>query len=288
MAVLRRNGVSLVMGFLLGICFTVAATRLPASMGQAPAPEQQAPAYRGLDAGLYMMTSAEYRACCYQTFTWAKQVLQTKLEKATRNGKPLAVVADLDETLIDNGAYQSMQIRRNIGFDKALWNVWQEKYGDEVQLIPGAGEFVKQAREAGVALVYISNRDETYREPLKKALDRLGIGIANENQLKLATDTSNKTKRRAEAEEQYQVLVYLGDNLRDFDETFRTVTLADKKIETLQAAIAQRKQMVDQHRAKFGDQWIILPNPAYGEWTVPSTKSKDDQELLTAPPKEWR
>src|SRR5262245_38294632 len=69
-----------------------------------PAPAQQAmptfkpeaPANRNLDAGLYMQTSAEYRACCYQAYNLAAARLEALVkEKQGEPKRPLAVVLDL-------------------------------------------------------------------------------------------------------------------------------------------------------------------------------------------------
>ncbi len=49
------------------------------------------PAGRSIDANLYMQTSAEYRAACYQAFNLASLRLEQKLAKPT-DGKPRAVV----------------------------------------------------------------------------------------------------------------------------------------------------------------------------------------------------
>jgi 5'-nucleotidase (lipoprotein e(P4) family) len=284
---MSKQSFGMLLGFLVGVGCTLALTPSAASPSQAPAPPQLEPAYRGLDAALYM-NSAEYHASCHQAFAWAKKLLQTKVEKAEKNGKPLAVVADLDETIVDNSGFQTMQTKRNLGFDKPLWDIWQGKLHTEVKLVPGAAEFVRAASDMKVSLVYISNRDETYRTQTKECLQRLGIGISDEKQLKLATDTSNKDKRRAEAREQFQVLLYVGDNLRDFDDVFRTTKLEDKKIEMLKAAIAERHKKVEERRAMFGEEWILLPNAVYGEWTVPSTKTREDVELLPATAGEWK
>jgi predicted secreted acid phosphatase len=48
----------------------------------------------------------------------------------------------------------------------------------------------------------------------------------------------------------------------------------------LQADIKDRKSLVDTHRTRWGDDWIILPNPAYGEWTRPLGRGNDDLNRL--------
>ena len=60
------------------------------------------------------------------------------------------------------------------------------------------------------------------------------------------------------AEEQFRVLLYFGDNLRDFSEDF--------KVKPGQTTVAGRAAQVDAAADKWGKSWFILPNPSYGEW----------------------
>ena len=90
---------------------------------QAPvrAEESQSPPPH-LHANLWMQTSAEYQALCRQTFSSALREIKQAAKKAKhRQGrpvgpdkKPLAVVADLDETILDNARFQS-------AMDAAVW-----------------------------------------------------------------------------------------------------------------------------------------------------------------------
>ena len=70
------------------------------------------PIGRNLDASLYMQTSAEYRAACYQAYRLASLRLNEYLA-APKNPLDPAVVMDLDETVLDNGGFQAMMIRVN-------------------------------------------------------------------------------------------------------------------------------------------------------------------------------
>lgn len=260
-------------GFALGAAF--AAPRAPEPF------KQEAPANRGLDANLYIQTSAEYRACCLQAFNLASLRLQEKAA-GRPEGRPSAVVMDLDETVFDNGGFQAMQLRSNLAFDDRLWAIWERDHADEVGLVPGALAFIQECRKLEVAVVYISNRNEKYRDQAKAALQRLGIPLEKEDRLKLASDAtgSNKTSRRAEAEKQYHVLFHVGDNLRDFDERFRCAKFVCGTPAELEAAIQGRKEQVDKDLAIWGKTWIILPNPAYGEWTKPLGRGPADLDRL--------
>ncbi len=264
-------------------CGMVAARSAPAQTAGplvAPAPiRTEDPSARGLDANLYMQTSAEYRACCYQAYNLATSRLKPALATLAAGARP-AVIMDLDETVFDNAGYQSTQIRKNLAFDQRSWDLWEEKYPDEVRLIPGAREFIQAAESLGYTVIHVSNRKEKYRAQARRALDRLGIPVKGDHQIRLTTDTSDKTKRRQEVERDYAVLLLVGDNLRDFDEQFKAATLKEKTPAAVEGVIQARKAIVDANRAAWGDRWVIIPNPAYGEWTRPLGLGQGDLDRL--------
>ena len=258
------------------------------SADRSPGYESEDQAQRGLNANLYMQTSAEYRAACIQAYQFAYQRLHQQLKSKNTQTDKLAVMMDLDETVIDNSGLQTRLFQTGLAYDQRLFDQWEQQGGNEVELIPAAKEFILATRSLGVTVFFISNRNERYRDQTRQTLDRLGIPIRNERELKLSTTTSDKTKRRGEiAEDGYEVLLSIGDNLRDFDESFKTPLLSDDStIAERTAAIEHRKLVVDQARSNWGRNWIILPNPAYGEWTKPLNRGLDDlQQLKHAKPK---
>jgi len=248
-----------------------------------PAFRSEEPSYRGLDANLYMRSAAEYRACCFQAFNLAVERLKAAAA-AVRSPDRLAVILDLDETILDNGGFQAVQTRSNLAYDQRLWELWEQHEGERIGLVPGAREFVTAAVDLGVTPIYISNRDRTYHEQTKQVLHRLELPLNDDRWLMLADATtgSDKTSRRAAAEKEFRVVLLIGDNLRDFDETFRfssTLVVAGKREEAIDA----RRRAVDRRRADFGDRFIILPNPAYGEWNKVLGHGLADLDLLAPP-----
>ncbi len=257
------------------------AAQAPPGPAAPAAYKPEEPANRGLDANLFMQSSAEYRACCYQAYNLA--ALRLKEATAKQPAGKLATVMDLDECVIDNAGFQAMLLRSNLAYDQRLWDMWELENADQVALIPGAKEFILVAGKLGVTVAYISNRNDKSREQTKKALARLGIPAAADGLLKLSTDTSDKTKRRQEVEREYTVVLYVGDNLRDFDEAFRCRKLDKKRPEEITQAIQERKDATDMHRDAWGDKWIVLPNPAYGEWMKPLGQGRADLDRLAPP-----
>jgi acid phosphatase len=241
-----------------------------------------------------MQTAAEYRALCYQTYTWAEQRLRQLLAERKPNPKPPAVVLDLDETVFDNSAFQTEQLRGGLAYDQTRWDTFEENDASAIRLVPGAKDFLLACQQLSVNLVYISNRNERFRGPAISAIQRLGLPFPTEATLAkqcllLATKEtgSNKDSRRAETESRFEVLLFLGDNLRDFEDApFRSSednTKPATRTEDpakLAAAIAGRFQAVDQRRAMFGTRYIVFPNPAYGEWQKPLGLGLKDLDRL--------
>jgi acid phosphatase len=237
----------------------------PAAAEDAPAPRnvnKESPPNRSLDANLWMQTSAEYRACCYQAYNLARRRLIEKLRDVPPGGwaKPPAVVLDLDETVLDNFAFMTRLTRNNLGYDQKTWDDFEKNGFNEVRLVPGAKAFLDEAKRLGVRIAYISNRSQKQelRDGTLNALELLGIEVAGRDLL-CAEETSDKTARRTEVEKRYTVLLYLGDNLRDFhDGDFRsTVDNSRPGKETvdvakLRGAIESRALAVDRCSAANG------------------------------------
>ena len=252
------------------------------------------PPNRGLDANLWMQISAEYRACCYQAYNLARWRLTDKAHHVPPGGwaKPPAVVLDLDETVLDNGAFQARLLRNGLGYDQATWDDWEQNDSAQVRLVPGAQEFIAEAKRLGVTPVYITNRSQKaeLRTGTLEALKHLGIEVPGDDLL-CAANTSDKTDRRTAVEARYTVLLYLGDNLRDFfDGDFKSTVdnlrpgPKTTDPDRLRSAITARAAAVDRCEDLFGREWIILPNPAYGEWGKVLNLGGADRDRLTGQP----
>ncbi|HEX3150960.1 MAG TPA: HAD family acid phosphatase [Gemmataceae bacterium] len=290
-------------GFAAGLY--VAGPRTAAQ--ELPAPRAvvlEDPPNRALDGNLWMHVSAEYRACCYQAYNLARRRLKEKVQSPPPGGwaKPPAVVLDLDETVLDNGEFQARLIRNGLAFDPETWNDWERSGFAQVRLVPGAKAFIDEAKRLGVAVVYITNRQhkKEFRISTGNALELLEIDVPTDNLLAAEEDfgpdgkpflITDKTARRAKVERRHTVLLYLGDNLRDFHEGDFKSTVDNLKpgpkttdAAKLHAAIAARAAAVDRCEDLFGREWIILPNPAYGEWAKVLNLGNADKNLLTGQP----
>lgn len=202
-------------------------------------------------ATLWMQKSAEYRSLCYQAFNMAKMLLDNDLANNTSD-MPRAIVVDADETVIDNSAYEAHLVGKDYGYSSSTWNPWMD--AAEAKAIPGALEFLTYAKEKGVEIFYITNRKMVGYDGTVKNLKDLGFPDVDEKHMLLRTGSSDKEERRQIVTSEYRVVLYMGDNLNDFSSEF------GKK------SVEERFAATDANKDKFGIEWIVLPNPTYGEW----------------------
>ncbi|WP_129140672.1 5'-nucleotidase, lipoprotein e(P4) family [Modicisalibacter coralii] len=202
-------------------------------------------------ATAWMQSAAEYRALSYQAFNVARDRLDAILDEDDGN-RPLAVVVDCDETVIDNSAFEAYLVGRDAAYDSERWHRWMEDR--QAKAMPGALDFLTYADEQGVDIYYITNRDADALEATRDNLEALGFPQADDDHLMLRTDTSDKQPRRDAVLADHRVALYMGDNLSDFESQFDSDDPAERR------ALATARQ------ARFGRHFILLPNPAYGAW----------------------
>jgi acid phosphatase len=227
-------------------------------------------AQRDLGADLYVQTGAECDALCRQTYRYAYECLQRRLADPPKGEKPFAVVLDLDETVFDNSGYQAWLYRSGQKFDDKTWAVWEESYADEVKGVPGAVEFIHKVeaikKPGAVQVFYLSNRRN--KSGALAALRKLGLDERGDAERRLIVRTAERDKeaRRQQIAADHRILLLIGDNLSDLssDFTMKLKDPADVKEQT--DAINARKKKVEGHKERFGFDWIILPNPSYGDW----------------------
>lgn len=201
-------------------------------------------------ATLWMQKSAEYRALCYQAFNMGKIVLDADLKEESE--LPRAIVVDADETVIDNSAYEAHLVGQDYGYSSSTWTPWMNDA--QATAIPGALEFLNYASEKGVEIFYITNRKMAGYNGTVENLKALGFPNVDETHMLLRTGSSDKEERRQYVKDSYNVVLYMGDNLNDFSSDFGGKSVED------------RFNVTDTNKDLFGTEWIVLPNPTYGEW----------------------
>lgn len=201
-------------------------------------------------SAIWQQNAGEFRALCYQAYNLGQMRIDENLKNPSR--KPLAIITDIDETFLDNSPYAVTEAEKGNIFDAKSWMNWTAK--GEAKAYPGSLNFFKYAASKNVTVFYISNRDENDRIGTLKNLKDLGFPNADDAHLLLKTTTSDKEARRLEVLKNYDVIIYMGDNLADFSKIF------NKKTQT------ERNELVDQNSGDFGKRFIILPNSGYGDW----------------------
>ncbi len=198
---------------------------------------------------LYQQNAAEYRALCLQAYNMAAIRLD-QFQPITE--LPKAIITDIDETVLDNSPYPIHQALSGKDYDPESWFNWSCMSAADT--VPGAASFLKFAAMHGVEIFYITNRDERERDCTLKNLRKYDLPNTDTNHLFLKSGTSSKETRRQKVASTHEIVMLIGDNLGDFSKLF------DKK------SPQERSDNVDVSLNEFGNRFIIIPNPNYGDW----------------------
>ncbi len=220
-----------------------------------------------LNSVLWMQTAGEWRALTRQTYRQGERMLDAALEDPTWTAAleqaedaselPPAVILDVDETVLDNSAFEARLITQDATFQTDAWNEWCRL--EQALPIPGAVEFTQYAAERGVTVFYLTNRRHEVEEATRRNLEKHGFPLdPDEDTLYTRAereewDVSDKSGRRAEIASRYRVLLLFGDDLNDF-------------VTGSRASLEERNALVEEHDGYWGNRWFVLPNPAYGGW----------------------
>ena len=202
-------------------------------------------------ASLWQQRAAEYKALCFQAYNIAR----LRLDEALKNqgSKPLAVITDIDETVLDNTPYDAMRAVNNQEYSLDTWKAWTAKAAADT--VPGAPSFFKYAASEGVAVFYITNRDEDERSATLRNLQRYSMPNTDNAHMLPRQKTSSKEDRRKQVLSSYNVVLLCGDNLADFDVLYDNKPAEDNR----QAATTQLEK-------EFGNKYIVIPNVGYGDF----------------------
>ncbi|AUH00125.1 5'-nucleotidase, lipoprotein e(P4) family [Pectobacteriaceae bacterium CE70] len=198
----------------------------------------------------WFQESGEYQALCYQAFNTARSAFDNA---SAAPGKKKVVVVDLDETMLDNSLYSGWQVKHDQPFDSKSWAKWIQ--AKQASAIPGAVQFANYVNSHGGKMVYISNRQQSEFNDTRDNMIKLGFPGVSAQTVLLNTGNSNKQERfNAVKSAGNDIVLYIGDNLNDFGAA------------TYHKENAERREFVRHNQIKFGTQFIVLPNPLYGDW----------------------
>ncbi|WP_226372677.1 HAD family acid phosphatase [Allosphingosinicella flava] len=185
--------------------------------------------------------------------------LQAPQFRTCRPDEPLAVILDVDETALLNLGYEYDEAKGR-AYDAGIWDRWEKTGAGAVAPVPGAVTALRAIRQAGVTVVFNSNRQAANAAATAAAIEGAGLGPAKHGEtLFLKGDVapgSEKDPRRALVANRYCVVAMAGDQLGDFSDLFNARDLAIP---------ARRAAATGGTFARlWGNGWFLLPNPVYG------------------------
>ena len=212
----------------------------------------------------FQQQSAEIQALQLQAYNIATEKLD-KAVAAAKDTAKLAIVTDLDETVIDNSALLARDLANCHQYD--AWDTWLpwERDGTPA-LIPGAKKFLEHADKLGVTIRYVSDRSDEQKKYTLATLSKLGLPQVSADSVLLLGPP--KVERRAIVSADHQIVLLLGDTLHDFDARFRKTPLD-----------AQRKTVAEE-AGKWGTEWIVFPNAGYGTWSKAPLQGWDAETVI--------
>jgi 5'-nucleotidase (lipoprotein e(P4) family) len=228
----------------------------------------------------WVQQSGEYKALSYQAFNMAKIAFDHAISQGVKNP---AVVVDLDETLLDNSAYQASFIGQDQGYSNTTWNQWVQDA--EAKALPGAVEFVNYINMNGGKVFFVSNRNlrstKSGNNDLEKAtiynLKQLGFSGVDETTVVLEGEfTKNINNQVSTAKEwrrqaitnglvdgiNHTIVILVGDNLNDLSDSFENTSTNNEKL----IEVEKLKQQFAFSRNTLLPTFIVIPNPLYGSW----------------------
>lgn len=203
----------------------------------------------------WKQTAAEYRALYHQGFNIARMRVEIALAQKQEDSLPLAIISDVDETLLLANDYWGYLIDQGQDFfDDASWDRWIAE--NRAVASPGALEFLNFCVSNSVEIFYVTNRDqgETTVQLALENLNAVGFPSADAAHLRVLRESSNKELVQRQIREDYQVVALLGDNLNDFARRYYSTD------------VDQRMSLMEQDRDRYGLDYILFPNPTDGHW----------------------
>lgn len=224
------------------------------------------------NAVTWFTRSKEYQLLTEEIYSLATDAVKTVSPDTTN----WVVVMDVDETILDNSAYQRHTEAMGTGFSPETWNTWVQS--EKAVLVPGAKAFMEAVFQQGGKIALITNRPRELDAHTWRNLQAVGLPVTSANSCligRLAADKeaigqpgihNDKDLRRQQMsqgkascfsltremqkswKQAHQILFQVGDNIEDF----AGVTQEEADIEFL---------LPDHGRSLF-----LLPNPMYGSW----------------------
>ncbi|XOF33133.1 MAG: 5'-nucleotidase, lipoprotein e(P4) family [Candidatus Electrothrix sp. YB6] len=212
---------------------------------------------------LWAQASAEWNMAAEQAYYLATLNLEKALndpswtaaleQQGDFHSLPPAVIVDVDETVLDNSPFAARLVQAGKEYDPKAWENWLRE--SAAAAIPGAVSFIRSAKEKGIAIFYVTNR-ELEAATVKNIRTVIDPDVTADQVLckkERPEWRSDKTSRRSFIAERFRILLLVGDDYNDF-------TFLGK------ISPADRINAAKTHRQYWGRKWILLSNPVHGSW----------------------
>lgn len=198
----------------------------------------------GLDVRWYQR-AAERRALSLQAYGAAT----AKVAARVAAGVPASwgVIMDIDETTLNNSAYQHARSDLGTGYSPASWTAWvNEKAATPID---GALAFTKKVKQLGGKVVFVTNRMGGTECPQTEQ-NLASAGFTYDQILcRPQGSPSDKTARFDQVKQGMEVVAFVGDNILDFP-----------------ALTQDLRKQPESAYAAFGETFFVIPNPMYGSF----------------------
>ncbi len=196
----------------------------------------------GLDLRWYQR-AAERRALSLQSYGAAT----AKVAARVAAGVPTSwgVIMDIDETTLNNSAYQHARADLGTGYSPGSWTDWVNKKA--ATPIDGALAFTKKVKQLGGKVVFVTNRLAA-TECAQTEVNLAATGFVYDA-IHCKQATSDKNPRFDLVKMNMEVVAYVGDNILDFP-----------------ALTQDLRKQPETAFADFGSTFFLIPNPMYGSF----------------------
>ena len=238
-------------------------------------------AHDGMDAVVWLQSSTEYAAVAEGTYAAATAALREIAKSEADGADSMAIVMDIDETVLDNSHYQGQLVQDDASYESESWDRWIALRA--APAVPGAVEFIRTSQSLGFHVAFITNRACRARPDTDEDCPQKTDTLANLEDVGIDTGSttlflrgerpsgqcrallsaaeqadgkwsSDKTSRRGCVELEHDIIMLFGDQLGDFTEE-----AGDSSGESARDIAARFGEY-------WGKTWFMLPNPTYGGW----------------------
>ncbi len=221
-------------------------------------------------ADVWYQTSADFHATAYQAFNQAERSLRT-IDRSTLENP--VIIVDIDGTILNFlPIYATPIAQDNPGGNQRVEFLNEQQHAEP---IPGSLKFLKNARQQGYDIFYVTNRPaSTGQKNAPGDIKLATIATLRKHQFPMADEkhvllqgefcpegkaTCGKEFRRRAIINgiadgtKHEAVLFVGDMLGDFD-------LIENNLDPLD------KSSVTATKDLYGKQYIIIPNPVNTAW----------------------